>query len=119
MWQAKDLRRAVFGSVANKELSWRFLGSVANTGLTGKVAGDEWLAELVELPSPLRCMGKSAETIDGKGVADAPLRKRVRKHLKAKGIDEERTPRIRSGQERVRKRKKAKELDKDTTLGRL
>ncbi len=30
--------------------------------------------------------GKSAQAIDGKGVAMAPLRKRVRKNLKRKGI---------------------------------
>ena len=34
-------------------------------------------------------MGKSAETIDGKGVVDAPLRKRVRNCKKGKGIDKD------------------------------
>jgi hypothetical protein len=33
-------------------------------------------------------MGKSAEVIDGKGVAMAPLGQRVRNHLKTKGIDD-------------------------------
>ena len=34
-------------------------------------------------------MGKSAEVIDGKGVGSAPLRKRVRKPMKGKGLDVE------------------------------
>jgi hypothetical protein len=34
-------------------------------------------------------MGKSAEVIDGKEVANAPLRKRVRKYMKEKGLDVE------------------------------
>ena len=34
-------------------------------------------------------MGKSAEVIDGKGVGSAPLRKRVRKYMKEKGLDVE------------------------------
>jgi hypothetical protein len=32
-------------------------------------------------------MGKSAEVIDGKGDAMAPLRKRVRNYMKTKGIE--------------------------------
>ncbi len=36
----------------------------------------------------LRWMGKSAEAIDKKGVAEAPLRKRVRIFLEAKEINE-------------------------------
>ncbi len=41
VWQAKDLREGVFGSVAMIGVSRRFLGSVANTGLTGEVASGE------------------------------------------------------------------------------
>lgn len=39
------------------------------------------------IPSPLRCMAKSAQAIDGKGLGSAPLRKRVRNWLKGKGLD--------------------------------
>ena len=42
-------------------------------------------------PLPLRCTGKSAETIDEKGVGDAPLRRRVRKCKKGNGLDEDTT----------------------------
>jgi len=38
-------------------------------------------------PLPLRWTGKSAEVIDGKGVASLPLRKRVRNWLKIKALD--------------------------------
>jgi hypothetical protein len=38
-------------------------------------------------PLPLRCDEKSAEVVDGKGVASPPLRKRVRNWLKIKGLD--------------------------------
>ena len=41
-----------------------------------------------KLPSPLRCMGKSAQVIDGKRVAKAPLSKRVRKYMKTQGMKE-------------------------------
>ena len=35
MWQRKDLREGVFGSVAMIGVSWRFFGSVANKGVSG------------------------------------------------------------------------------------
>ncbi len=34
----------------------------------------------------LRCTGKSAEIIDGKGLGRAPLRQRVRKYMKTQGM---------------------------------
>jgi len=34
VWQIKDLREAIFGSVASKGLTDEFFGSVANTGLS-------------------------------------------------------------------------------------
>ena len=37
--------------------------------------------------STLRCTAKSAEVIDGKGVADAPWLQRVRKYMKRKTLD--------------------------------
>jgi hypothetical protein len=43
-------------------------------------------AENQSAPSPLRWIGKSAEVIDGKGVAMAPLCKRVWKFLEIKEI---------------------------------
>jgi hypothetical protein len=59
---------------------------------------EEWLATLTEkIPPTPHCMEKSAEVIDEKGVAMAPLRKRVRNRLTSKEIDRERTPRLRSG----------------------
>jgi hypothetical protein len=59
---------------------------------------------------PLRCMGKSAEVIDEKEVAVAPLSKRVRNSMKRKEIDRVLTPRMSSGQERVRNRMKTKRM---------
>ena len=55
-------------------------------------------------------MGKSAEAVERKGVGSAPLRKRVRKYLKAKGIDRRR--RARRGVEwwRVEKKEVSDEL---------
>lgn len=72
--------------MANKELRWRFRGSVANKGL-GANSGEWLVTELEGQPSPLHWMEKSAETLDGKGVAGTPLRKRVRNCMKAKGLD--------------------------------
>src|SRR5690348_18353078 len=40
-----------------------------------------------QIPSPLHCMGKSAQVIDEKGLAIAPLRKRVRILLDVKEIE--------------------------------
>ena len=45
LWQAKDLREAVFGSVAMIGLTGRFCGSVANTGLSGVFEGRVSLRE--------------------------------------------------------------------------
>ena len=42
----------------------------------------------IDICSPLRRTAKSAEVIDGKGVVDAPLPQRVRKHMKRKALDD-------------------------------
>lgn len=52
-----------------------------------KLGVNEWLARRQETkPSPLHCMEKSAQAIDSKGIAIAPLCKRVRILLEAKEI---------------------------------
>jgi hypothetical protein len=58
-------------------------------------------------------MGKSAEVIDEKEVALAPLSKRVRNSMKRKEMDRVLTPRTNSGQERVRDRMKTERIDKN------
>ena len=61
----------------------------ANLQEQWRVTSGEWLATRQEIPSTRHCMGKSAQAIDKKDVAVAPLRKRVRKYLKTRGIEEE------------------------------
>jgi hypothetical protein len=55
-----------------------------------RVASGEWRATgSGKIPSPLRCMGKSAEMIDEKGVAMLRGGQRVRKWMKRQGLDVE------------------------------
>lgn len=53
------------------------------------VASDEWptAGERSRRGSPLRCMGKSAEVVDEKGVAKLHWVQRVWKLMKIKGLD--------------------------------
>ncbi len=67
-----------------KELfQWR-----VKSGPSTPLGTGEWRATKHKRRHTLRCTGKSAEVIDGKGVAWAPLRKRVRIALEAKEIKE-------------------------------
>src|SRR6266568_6847347 len=62
------------------------------TALTGPACGGQAEKLLVRhtntTPPHPRCDGKSAEALESKGVVERPLRKRVRKMKKEKGIDE-------------------------------
>ena len=64
------------------------------TALTGPACGGQAEKLLVRhtntTPLHLRCDRKSAEALESKGVVERPLRKRVRKMKKGKGIDEKR-----------------------------
>ena len=74
MWQRKDLA-ADFSDL------WQTQGLAVSLDPS---TGGWWKNET---PTPY-CMGKSAEVIERKGVAMAPLHERVRKYLKIQKIKE-------------------------------
>jgi len=52
-----------------------------------RVTSGDWRATgSGKIPSPLRCMGKSPEVIDEKGVAGLRCGERVRNYMKTKGM---------------------------------
>ena len=61
----------------------RFLGSVANTGLMEEAGTGRRESRR---HTPLRCTGKSAEVIEGKGVVSGPLTTKSAEAYERKGV---------------------------------
>jgi hypothetical protein len=66
VWQIKDFKPCIFGSVARKRLAGAFFGCVANTGVSEK---EIRLAREGEYPTP-RFLQKSAERFECKDVIE-------------------------------------------------
>jgi hypothetical protein len=72
----------IFGSVARKGLKVMARAPSKLRSQLGARGVNEWPATVAaaeKMTLPLRCMEKSAEVIEEKGFASAPLRERVRK----------------------------------------
>ena len=63
MWQVKDLREAIFGSVASKGLTDESFGSVANTRLSGVFRGSTSLSKKVRGTARREDMSVRAEKL--------------------------------------------------------